>query len=286
MNRTRSILLALAVGVLIAGIMPVAHSKVRLCFGKAPTIKGNDRSNVLRGTPNADVIHGLGGSDKILGLGGDDILCGGKGRDTLYGDDPAGPDPKFGSGRDSISGGPGNDKIHGNELDDEILAGNDGRDRIFGETGWDNMAGGPGNDLIKGGAPFGGIPDFGDEVFYNGAVGPVTVNLTTGRATGQGKDTLVSLEDITGSPFGDDLTGTVDQNFIYAGGGNDKVISKGDDSNTSAHDEVYGEDGDDYLDTVGGTGPHTVDSATGGNGTDSCLIDPNDVADCENVSNP
>lgn len=89
-----------------------------------------------------------------------------------------------------------------------------------------------------------------------------------------------------GSPFGDDLTGTVDQNFIYAGGGNDKVVSKGDDSNTAAHDEIYGEDGDDDLDTVGGTGPHTVDSATGGNGTDSCLIDPNDVADCENVSNP
>ena len=273
MTRTRSIFFALAVAALLVAVVPAAHSKVRLCFGKTPTIKGNDRNNTLKGTEGDDVIHGFGGRDTIYGGGGNDTICGGKGRDTLHG----------GFGLDSESGGPGNDRVHGDGNDDEILAGNDGKDRVFGEEGWDNMAGGPANDLVDGGSPFGGVPDHGDEVFYDGAVGPVTVNLTTGRATGQGIDTLVSIEDITGSGFGDDLTGAVDQNVIQAGGGNDTVVGKGDDSNTIAHDDLFGEDGDDSLNTVGGTGD---DTATGGNGTDSCLVDPNDVADCENVSNP
>lgn len=84
----------------------------RRCAGRAVTIAGDRRPNVLIGTSGPDVIAGLGGRDTIKGLGGRDRICahggpdrliGGAGRDTLLG----------GSGRDRLNGGPGRDRCLG-----------------------------------------------------------------------------------------------------------------------------------------------------------------------------
>lgn len=81
------------------------------CFGRIPTIVGDEGDNVLRGSPGPDVIWG-GGADLIDGRGGNDRICGGPGRDALKG----------GKGRDRLDGGPGFD----------VLIGGTGRDRCRG----------------------------------------------------------------------------------------------------------------------------------------------------------
>lgn len=79
------------------------------CFGRIPTIVGDEGNNVLIGSPGPDVIWGGGGADLIDGKGGDDRICGGPGRDVLKG----------GKGRDRLDGGTGFD----------VVLGGTGRDR-------------------------------------------------------------------------------------------------------------------------------------------------------------
>jgi hypothetical protein len=85
------------------------------CGGRAATIGGTARGEVLAGTPRSDVIVGLGGGDDIRGLGGDDVICGRVGRDRLIGG--AGADELIGGpGMDVCAGGPGRDVVRGCEF--------------------------------------------------------------------------------------------------------------------------------------------------------------------------
>ncbi len=87
------------------------------CQGKAATVVGTARSDILVGTPGRDVIAGRGGDDRIRGLAGNDVICGGAGNDRLKGGN--GVDRLFGGGgRDALNGGP----------DDDVLAGGPGKD--------------------------------------------------------------------------------------------------------------------------------------------------------------
>ena len=60
-----------------------------------------------------------------------------------------------------------------------------------------------------------------DTVSYSAATGPVTVNLSTGTATGDGTDTLTNIENVTGSSYADTITGDSGANVLYGGGGAD-----------------------------------------------------------------
>jgi Ca2+-binding RTX toxin-like protein len=133
-----------------------------------------------------------------------------------------------GAGRDFILTGGGNDRIYGGEGDDYTLSG------------------GAGDDLIDGG-------DGVDTAYYN-EVSPVSgahVDLGAGIAYHDGKggvDTLVSIENVTGTKLDDILIGTEDQNVIFGSGGNDTLKGLG---------------GDDFFTTYGGNS--VVD---GGEGSD------------------
>jgi Ca2+-binding RTX toxin-like protein len=84
------------------------------CFGKSPTIVGNDPANdELVGTSGADVIIAFGGNDKVNGLGGKDRICGLGGKDTLKG----------GAGKDMLDGGAGKDKLLGGKGKDTCSGG-------------------------------------------------------------------------------------------------------------------------------------------------------------------
>ena len=208
------------------------------CQGLLATIVGTKHNDHIRGTSGRDVIVGQGGNDTISSLGGDDRICGNGGNDKLL----AGP------GVDKLDGGSGRN----------VLKGGAGDDRLCGGPSPDSFWPGAGNDVVDGrGTP-------GEEwVHYENASGPVTVDLSTGHATGEGTDILVAILDVAGSRYGDVIKGNEDDNILRLGKGNDHGLGRG------GSDTLLGGPGADDLD--GGAGSNTND---GGDGTDTC-ISPN-----------
>ncbi|MBO9698484.1 MAG: hypothetical protein J7499_20010, partial [Sphingopyxis sp.] len=93
-----------------------------------------------------------------------------------------------------------------------------------------------------------------DTAYYANATAGVTVDLTISgpQATGgAGSDTLLNIENLTGSAFDDKLTGDGGANLLSGGGGNDTLLGGGGD------DTLRGGAGDDVLD--GGAGYDFVD---------------------------
>lgn len=153
-------------------------------------------------------------------------------------------------------GTPGNDALQGTNVadtlsgegGDDFLNGLRGNDRLFGGFGIDFIIGGPGNDTII------GAEDVDDEASYDdgGGTRGVVADLGAGRATDNygNTDTLIGIERLRGSSFGDTLTGDAGENNLQGMAGNDTL---------------FGGDGDDFgLD--GGAGNDTI---FGGNGFDS-----------------
>jgi Ca2+-binding RTX toxin-like protein len=192
-------------------------------------INNTNDSEVLIGYYDGnDVINGNGGFyDAIFGLGGDDELNGGDGVDNIRG----------GQGDDELNGGAGDDFLRGDQ-------------------GTDSFDGGDGTDMLRFNA--GASLDHG-----------VTVDLSLGAVLDDGfgnAESVVNVENLRGSNFGDDLTGDANDNFVRGdagedtlngGGGNDDLRG-GDDNDT-----VSGEDDDDFL--RGDAGDDTLD---GGDGND------------------
>jgi Ca2+-binding RTX toxin-like protein len=154
-----------------------------------------------------DELHGLGGNDTLSGVGNDDWLYGDAGNDTLFGQ----------AGNDSLYGGAGVDTLMGGDNEDLLV-------------------GGAGADVLDGGAGY-------DGVSYAGSASGVTVDLSTGSATGgdaQG-DTFTSIEYLTGSAADDALTGASGIIEVRGGDGNDTLRGGAGGSG------LYGDAGDDVL---------------------------------------
>ena len=132
-------------------------------------------------------IVGTAKSDAITGTAQKDVICGLGGNDTINGS----------AGVDFIDGGPGSDKL-------------------IGGLGNDTLAGGLGNDTLAGG-------DGIDTASYSSSTSDLTVNLTTGKSTGAGSDTLSGNENIVGGSGNDTLTGSSGNNAINGGLGNDTL---------------------------------------------------------------
>jgi Ca2+-binding RTX toxin-like protein len=222
------------------------------CFGQKPTIVGGPGPDNMVGTPGPDVMVGEGGNDTMNGMGGNDLICGNDGSDTING----------GGGADRIDGGTENDTLNGGSGDDNVDGGNgsdlvqggDGNDTVSGGGGdnTDILRGGPGNDTIIGQQAGQASPD---EVDYSQAGAAVNVDLATGKATGEGNDTLQGIDLVAGSSFNDVITGNADTNMINGGPGNDRI------NGGPGGDLLSGDAGDDVVDggTAGGTGPLQVD---------------------------
>ncbi len=158
-----------------------------------------------------------------------------------------------------LTGTSGNDRLIGSAGDD-ILEGGLGRDELFGGKGRDRLDGGGGDDLLNGGAGadvlLGG--EGTDTATYATATVGVTASLNSGGLTNDARgDTYASVENLTGSNFGDILEGDAGANVVSGLGGNDFVFGAGGD------DVVDGGAGDDVL--RGGTGS---DRLVGGTGND------------------
>lgn len=227
---------------------------VVLCGGLPTTLLGTPLNDLLIGTTGDDVIAGLGGSDVIYGLEGNDRLCGGDDNDLLLGR----------AGNDLLDGGPGLDSAlfggsanitanlgtntasgEGNDTlaDIENLAGSSGNDSLTGNGGNNILNGGLGNDQLNGA---GGMDT---ALFFSAAFTiAVAADLNTGGATGQGNDTMTSIENLVGSNGNDILTGNAVSNILFGLGGNDTLVGMGGD------DTLRGNNGIDTASFPGAAG--------------------------------
>lgn len=171
-------------------------------------------------------------------------------------------------GNDTINGTPENDVIDGLAGDDRLY-GREGNDSISGDAGDDQLDGGPGNDTLDGG-------DGSDWVYYLEASGAVTVNLALGTASGAdaGSDTLISVENVSGSAYGDTLIGSAASDNLYGEAGNDSLDGGAGDDNLyggNDNDTLSGGAGSDYFQfrsTAADTSTDTITDFQAGLGGD------------------
>jgi Ca2+-binding RTX toxin-like protein len=192
------------------------------------------------GIDTLSAIENVGGSrydDTITGDAGDNILSGNDGNDTL----------SAGEGLDRLDGGAGNDKLQGG-------------------LGDDTFAGGAGDDILDGGAGT-DFADYRSDAGLAPATGlGVTVNLATGLATDNWGDTdiLAGIESVSGSRYGDTITGNAADNNLWGNEGNDTLdAGEGRDwlDGGAGDDKLQGGLGDDSL--TGGSGADTIDGGAG-----------------------
>lgn len=256
--------------------------------GDNDTIYGGDGDDRFFGGEGSDLLIGGAGFDIINGENDDDVIHGDAGNDQLRGD--GGNDTIFGGlGVDVVTGGIGDDEIHGDEGGD-ILRGEDGNDTIFGGANNDTIEGGEGDDILAGDdgndtfiAGAGGDAHDGgdgiDVVDYRPAQTAISVDLQDASFNAgdlAAGDSHVSIENLFGSDFNDDLRGSLDNNSINAGDGNDSLRGNaGDDILTAGN-------GDDLL--IGGAGADVhngglgLDRASYGSSTAGILLDLDNLA--------
>ncbi|MFI0849328.1 beta strand repeat-containing protein [Mesorhizobium sp. IMUNJ 23232] len=247
------------------------------------TLTGDDLANFIEGGGGDDIIAGLGGNDVLVGgsgldslSGGDqsdflvggaeaDLLIGGAGIDAAdYSASGAGVtikltggfgDSGFGSGGDAegdllgsienLQGSIHADTLEGDALDN-AMNGLSGDDTLRGLSGNDVLAGQVGADTIDGG-------DGVDTAAYDSSGAAVDISLLLAIAQGgdaQG-DTLIGIENVNGSGFGDIISGD---------GGDNRLLG------LDGSDELNGFTGKDVLE--GGSG---VDRLSGGEGDDTLI---------------
>ncbi|MCW1383392.1 M10 family metallopeptidase C-terminal domain-containing protein [Novosphingobium sp. KCTC 2891] len=202
----------------------------------------------------------------------------------------------YGCQIENVTGGQGADGIEGNAAanvlsgngGDDVIGGYGGADTLSGGAGADIEAGGAGNDTFLTGADGGNDEIDGgtgaDTANYSKAAAAIVVNLArqsgTGLAAGDaariGIDHLVSVENVTGSGFADQLTGSSGANRIDGGRGNDVISGMGGNDTLiggTGNDKLSGGAGNDVL--RGGVG---ADAVTGGTGADRFVFDDSEFA--------
>lgn len=245
------------------------------------SISGGDGDDLLIGGAGNDIFDGGSGRDLAYGEDGDDtfrifngwnggygeIFVGGAGSDTFdvsgtvgvattiinltdgtFTYTPGGSAPLSFSSVENVIGSTGADTLTGSGEDNKLW-GNAGNDLLYGLAGNDILDGGLGDDLLDGG-------DGVDTASYASAGAAVTVSLALAGAQatgGAGSDTLVAIENLTGSDYADTLTGNALANTISGGLGNDTI---------------NGGDGDDVINGNAG-----ADTMTGGLGNDTFYVD-------------
>jgi Ca2+-binding RTX toxin-like protein len=104
--------------------------------------------------------------------------------------------------------------------EDDILSGLDGEDLLLGGSGDDQLAGGLGNDLLDGG-------DGTDTARFGSMANILNLSITGPQQTGEGRERLVSIENITGGGGNDQITGNNLINSLDGGVGRDRLIGGG-----------------------------------------------------------
>ena len=191
------------------------------------------------------ISHNISGNSEIL------IFNGGNGNNILTGS----------TGSDYLDGGSGNDHLYGGSGDD-ILVGGAGNDKVYGQAGDDILYVGEGNDIYDGGSG-------NDTISYLNATAKVNINLTYSEQYDYYSpniwanfNTILNIENITGSSFDDNLRGNAGDNILNGAAGNDRL------DGGAGNDTLNGGAGNDRLD-VRGDGDNALN---GGEGNDSLNV--------------
>ena len=188
-------------------------------------LMGSAFDDALTGSTAANVLMGLAGNDTLNGGAGADTLIGGAGNDTYVVDNTGDVvTENANEGIDTVQAsvtytlaanvenltlnGNGNINGTGNTLDN-VIVGNGGNNILAGLAGADTLDGGAGTDTAS----------------YAASSSGVTVSLAAGTASGgdaQG-DTLIRIENLTGSGLNDTLEGDGANNVLNGGAGTDTV---------------------------------------------------------------
>lgn len=228
-------------------------------------ILGTGEDETFEVTEGNDTVHGGGGAD-VLDMGSTELawivdLAG------LYAWTPG--ILQRVEGVTSVAGGVLADRLSGSD-GGNLLQGNAGTDLLFGRGGNDTLAGNDASDVMLGGAGA-DVLDGGegiDRVQYTDATQGLTVDLATSTAnTGfAAGDVFVSIEDIYGTFYDDNLSGKDIGNVIIGDAGRDRILGRGASDYLAGrwdNDSLYGGDGDDVL-----QGGHGADVLDGGAGID------------------
>lgn len=162
------------------------------------------------------------------------------------------------SNNDLIDALAGNDTVNGRGSNDTIN-GNDGADRLLGNDGNDLISGGTGDDFLDGGT---GIDTANYAFLSSGG----NYDLGAGVASFSGfSEEILNFENLRTGSGSDTVLGSIDDNRIFTGNGNDIVdggdgndfidMGAGDDSlniGSLGNDTFNGGSGNDFID--GGSG--------------------------------
>jgi Ca2+-binding RTX toxin-like protein len=245
-------------------------------------VTGSSYDDTLIGSAGRNWFRPGGGNDAVYGNGGDDVVMYEGDIAAVTVDLQAGTATGADIGTDTLNGirnlhtGQGDDIIRMSDAGGYVFA-RGGDDTITGGAGDDSFYGGSGNDRINGGAGYDSADYFDD---YNGGSGldatgqGVTVDLATGVAIDNWGDidTLSAIENVSGSRYGDTITGDAGDNNLSGNDGND-TLNAGDGRDWldggAGNDKLQGGLGDDTL--AGGAGDDVLDGGAG-----------NDLADYRN----
>lgn len=186
----------------------------------------------------------------------------------------------------------GNDRIEGGNYDlsdvlgtkmGDVISGGAGNDTILGHGGRDTLQGGAGDDLFSTVDHTTAAAALGDHAQIDGGSGANTVSYANAPFAvtvdlsdpAHSQDTLVNIQGVVGSAFGDLLSGSAGDDTLSTGGGPDTVkggagddvlIATGDGFPTGAdsaapHNVLFGGDGDDLV--RGDTGFNQINGNAG-----------------------
>ena len=210
-----------------AGIDTVSYSSAPASVSVDLSIAGpqNTGSAGTDTLVNFESLTGSAFNDTLAGTSGDNVIDGGAGVDTLtYAAAGAGVTVDLSLTTPQNTGAAGTDTIKnienlvGTPFND-ALSGSSAANVLSGGGGDDILSGGAGNDTLDGGS---GI----NTASYATAGAGVKVDLSIAgpqNTGGPGIDTLISIQNLTGSHFNDTLLGNSGDNVLDGGAGVDTV---------------------------------------------------------------
>jgi Ca2+-binding RTX toxin-like protein len=186
-------------------------------------LTGNAAANTLNGGVGNDTLDGMAGNDVLEGGAGLDRMTGGDGADIYYVDNTGDVVIETNAtasigGSDTVFSSLSAYTLGANVESGRLLA--TGVASLTGNSLNNTLYAGAGNNVLNGST---GV-DTASYVYADSAVN-ASLAVTTAQATGgSGADTLVAIENLTGSNYNDRLTGNAAANTLNGGGGSDILI--------------------------------------------------------------
>jgi Ca2+-binding RTX toxin-like protein len=175
----------------------------------------------------------------------------------IYTEDPGNPG-QYTLYKKTESGGSYGDTLYGGACID-VMKGLGGRDKIFGYKGNDRLYGGESSDLMCGGAGSDYISGGQgvDTARFSSNNNQIDLRITSRQNTGEGRDRLISIENIDAGGGKDLIIGNGGANKLNGGRGADRIKGKGGRDlliGGGGIDQLWGEGGKDTFRVVKGTG--------------------------------